>query len=54
MYLMLKLLHVTAAVLFLGNIITGLFWHLCAYFSATRLPSDLLMASATASSRMVK
>jgi uncharacterized membrane protein len=27
MVLWLKLLHVTAAVLFLGNIITGLFWH---------------------------
>lgn len=27
MYPMLKLVHITAAVLFLGNIITGLFWH---------------------------
>jgi uncharacterized membrane protein len=27
MYLWLKLIHVTAVVLFLGNIITGLFWH---------------------------
>jgi uncharacterized membrane protein len=27
MYLWLKLIHITAVVLFLGNIITGLFWH---------------------------
>jgi uncharacterized membrane protein len=27
MYLVLKLLHVMSAVVFLGNIITGLFWH---------------------------
>ncbi|MGQ0384368.1 MAG: DUF2269 family protein [Gammaproteobacteria bacterium] len=27
MYLWMKLLHILAAVLFLGNIITGLFWH---------------------------
>ena len=27
MYLVLKLLHVSAVVMFLGNIITGLFWH---------------------------
>jgi len=27
MYLVLKLLHVGAVVMFLGNIITGLFWH---------------------------
>ena len=27
MYLWLKLIHVIAVVLFLGNIITGLFWH---------------------------
>jgi len=27
MYLALKLIHVVAVVLFLGNIITGLFWH---------------------------
>lgn len=27
MYLWLKLLHVAAVVIFLGNIITGLFWH---------------------------
>ncbi len=27
MYLWLKLLHILAVVLFLGNIITGLFWH---------------------------
>ena len=27
MYLVLKLLHVSAVVMFLGNIITGLYWH---------------------------
>lgn len=27
MYLWMKLLHIVAVVLFLGNIITGLFWH---------------------------
>jgi len=27
MYLVLKLLHVGAVVMFLGNIVTGLFWH---------------------------
>ena len=27
MYLVLKLIHVSAAMLFLGNITTGLFWH---------------------------
>ncbi|MBI1731712.1 MAG: DUF2269 family protein [Gammaproteobacteria bacterium] len=27
MYLLLKLLHITAVVMFLGNITTGLFWH---------------------------
>jgi len=27
MYLLLKLFHVTAVIVFLGNIITGLFWH---------------------------
>ena len=27
MYLWLKVLHVTAVMLFLGNIVTGLFWH---------------------------
>lgn len=27
MYSMLKLLHIAAVVIFLGNIITGLFWH---------------------------
>lgn len=27
MYLTIKLLHIAAVVLFLGNIITGLFWH---------------------------
>ena len=33
-YLALKALHVLAAVIFLGNIITGLFWH--AYAARTR------------------
>ena len=27
MYLTLKLIHIAAVVIFLGNIITGLFWH---------------------------
>jgi uncharacterized membrane protein len=27
MYLIVKLLHITSVVIFLGNIITGLFWH---------------------------
>jgi len=36
MYLALKLLHVSAVVMFLGNIITGLFWH--AHAARTRDP----------------
>ena len=36
MYLFLKLLHVTAVILFLGNIITGIFWH--AHAARTRDP----------------
>jgi len=36
MYLVLKLLHVSAVVMFLGNIITGLFWH--AHAARTRDP----------------
>ena len=36
MYLVLKLLHVGAVVMFLGNIITGLFWH--AHAARTRDP----------------
>ena len=36
MYLALKLLHVTAVVMFLGNIVTGLFWH--AHAARTRDP----------------
>lgn len=36
MYLALKLLHVLSVVLFLGNIITGLFWH--AHAARTRDP----------------
>lgn len=36
MYLWLKVIHVAAVVIFLGNIITGLFWH--AFASRTRDP----------------
>ena len=36
MYLWLKLLHVAAVVVFLGNITTGLFWH--AHAARTRDP----------------
>jgi len=36
MYLIVKLLHVGSVVLFLGNIITGLFWH--AHAVRTRNP----------------
>ena len=36
MYLLMKLLHVAAVSLFLGNIITGLFWH--AHAARTRDP----------------
>ena len=36
MYLIFKLLHVTAVIVFLGNIITGLFWH--AHAARTRDP----------------
>jgi len=36
MYLVLKLLHVGAVVMFLGNIVTGLFWH--AHAARTRDP----------------
>jgi uncharacterized membrane protein len=39
MYLTVKLLHITAVVLFLGNIITGLFWH--AHAARTRDPKLL-------------
>jgi uncharacterized membrane protein len=39
MYLWLKLLHILAVVLFLGNIITGLYWHIHA--SRTRDPRIL-------------
>jgi len=42
MYLALKLVHVTAVVLFLGNIITGLFWH--AHAARTRDPRLLFHA----------
>jgi uncharacterized membrane protein len=39
MYLWLKVLHVTAVMLFLGNITTGLFWH--AHAARTRDPKLL-------------
>ena len=39
MYLALKLLHVVAVIVFLGNIATGLFWH--AYAARTRDPKLL-------------
>ena len=42
MYLLLKLLHVLAVVLFLGNIVTGLFWH--SHAARTRDPKLLAHA----------
>lgn len=39
MYVLFKLLHVTAVVAFLGNIVTGLFWH--AHAARTRDPKLL-------------
>ena len=42
MYLVLKLLHVAAVVLFLGNIVTGLFWH--SHAARTRDPRHLYHA----------
>ena len=39
MYLLYKLLHVVAVILFLGNIITGVFWHRLA--ARTREPKLL-------------
>lgn len=39
MYLLFKLLHITAVVAFLGNITTGLFWH--AHAARTRDPKLL-------------
>jgi uncharacterized membrane protein len=42
MYLWLKLLHVAAVILFLGNIVTGLFWH----SHATRTRDPRLVAHA--------
>lgn len=39
MYLALKLLHIVAVILFLGNITTGLFWH--AHAARTRDPKLL-------------
>jgi uncharacterized membrane protein len=36
MYLVLKFLHIAAVILFLGNVITGLFWH--AHAARTRDP----------------
>jgi len=42
MILVLKLLHIAAVVLFLGNIVTGLFWH--AHAARTREPRLLAHA----------
>jgi uncharacterized membrane protein len=42
MYLWMKLVHILAVVLFLGNIITGLFWH--RHAQATRNPRLLAHA----------
>jgi uncharacterized membrane protein len=42
MYLIVKLLHVAAVVLFLGNIVTGLFWHA----HAARSRNPMLLAHA--------
>jgi uncharacterized membrane protein len=39
MYLWLKLLHVVAVILFLGNIVTGFFWH--SHAASTRDPKLL-------------
>jgi uncharacterized membrane protein len=39
LYLVLKLLHVIAVIAFLGNIVTGLFWH--AHAARTRDPMQL-------------
>lgn len=52
MYLWLKLLHVIAVVLFLGNIITGLFWH--AHAARTRDPGRIahIMDGIIASDRL--
>ncbi len=44
MILVLKLLHIAAVVLFLGNIVTGLFWH--AHAARTRDPHLLAHAMA--------
>jgi len=44
MYLTLKLLHVVAVIVFLGNILTGLFWH--AHAAGTRDPGHLAHAMA--------
>lgn len=42
MYLILKFLHVAAAIVFLGNILTGLYWH--AHAARTRDPRMLAHA----------
>lgn len=42
MHLLLKLLHVLAVVLFLGNIVAGIFWH--AHAACTRDPKLLAHA----------
>jgi uncharacterized membrane protein len=39
MYLLLKLVHITSVIAFLGNIVTGLFWH--AHAARTRDPKLL-------------
>jgi len=39
MYLLIKLLHITAVIAFVGNITTGLFWH--AHAASTRDPKLL-------------
>jgi uncharacterized membrane protein len=44
MYLILKLLHVVAVIAFLGNIVTGLFWH----WHASRARDQRLVAHAMA------
>lgn len=44
MYLVTKMLHIAAVVIFLGNIITGLFWH--AWAARTRDPGLLAFTMA--------
>ena len=49
MYLWTKLLHVAAVIAFLGNIATGLFWHLHA--ARTRDPRLLALAQVGVAAR---